>query len=270
MYAQQAEETASEQQEGAAGDDEVCELVNGFDVEIGDAESEDGFSGYYIHALKNNNGAGVLLLSDVYGYESSGIRDFVYRLGCVGYNVLVPDLFRGEPWDEQTPPTGEAYERWRSTHTPERIAEDIDVSIAYLRNLLEDPDEESSSPPSSPHKYAVVGFCIGGGQTIQTVARQPTTFATAVSFYGTRIDPEVAQSIQVPLLLITGDSDPKSSVEVVKELERRVAGSKAIVYTGRGHGFVHQPDTLEDDEAAEDAFTKMRLWLKAHLLAHAS
>lgn len=92
MHAQ-AEETT---EEGALADDDVCELVSGFDVEIsGDAE-DDGFSGYFIKALKNNNGAGVLLLSDVYGYESSGIRDFVYRLACVGFKyaslTLIPLL----------------------------------------------------------------------------------------------------------------------------------------------------------------------------------
>nr|PNR40675.1 hypothetical protein PHYPA_018078 [Physcomitrium patens] len=69
----------------AVDDDEVCELVNDLDVELGD--EEEGFSGYYIQALKNNNGAGVLLLSDVYGHESSGIRDSVYRLACFGYNI---------------------------------------------------------------------------------------------------------------------------------------------------------------------------------------
>ena len=72
-------------------DDEVCELVNGFDVELGN--EEDGFSGYYTQALKNNNGAGVLLLSDVYGYESSGIRDFVYRLACFGYKYGLSPFF---------------------------------------------------------------------------------------------------------------------------------------------------------------------------------
>lgn len=181
--------------------------------------------------------------------------------------MLVPDLFRGDSWDEQIPPTGEAFESWRSSHTPERIAKDIDVSTAYLRKVLED-----QALPNRTPKYAVVGFCIGGGQAIQTVARQSSdsTFATAVSFYGTRIDPALADSIQVPLLLITGDRDAKSPVDVVKKLESHVEGSKAIVYPGRGHGFAHQPDSLEDDEAAEAAFTDMRLWLKAHLLTPSS
>lgn len=75
----------------AVDDDEVCELVNDLDVELGD--EEEGFSGYYIQALKNNNGAGVLLLSDVYGHESSGIRDSVYRLACFGYKYDLAPIF---------------------------------------------------------------------------------------------------------------------------------------------------------------------------------
>jgi carboxymethylenebutenolidase len=238
--------------------------VNGFDVDLGD--EEDGFSGYYIQALKNNNGAGVLLLSDVYGYESSGIRDFVYRLACFGYNVLVPDLFRGEPWDEDTPPKGEEFERWRSTHI-ETMAKDIDISTAWLKKVVEEASKDS--------KYAVIGFCIGGGQAIKTAARQssnPDTdiFATAVSFYGSRNILDSADSVKVPLLLITGESDSFSPPDVNKQLESLVEGSKAIVYPGRGHGFVHSPDSLEDDEAAEEAFTAMRRWLKDHLLTHSS
>lgn len=179
--------------------------------------------------------------------------------------MLIPDLFRGDPWGEMFTPSGEDYENWRKQHTPERIAKDIDVSTAYLKKLLEG-DEESSS--QNPPKYAIVGFCIGGGQTLQTVARQsPTIFATAVSFYGTRIEPDsLAPAIKVPLLLITGDSDPAAPVNVVKEFESRVPGSKAIVYPGRGHAFAHRPDSIEDDEAAEAAFNDMRLWLKSHLL----
>ncbi|KAG0553375.1 hypothetical protein KC19_12G006500 [Ceratodon purpureus] len=261
VYAQ-AEETT----EQGAVDDEVCELVNGFDVELGD--EEDGFSGYYIQALKNNNGAGVLLLSDVYGYESSGIRDFVYRLACFGYNVLIPDLYRGEPWDQDTPPKGEQFESWRSSHI-ETMAKDIDISTAWLKRVVEDQE------PNRNSKYAIIGFCIGGGQALQTVARQSSNpdlniFATAVSFYGTRSILDAADSIKVPLLLISGESDPLSPPDMNKELESLVAGSKAIVYPGRGHGFVHRPDSLEDDEAAEEAFTAMRRWLKDHLLTPSS
>ena len=183
-------------------------------------------------------------------------------------SVLIPDLFRGEPWDQNTPPKGEKFESWRSTHIA-TMAKDIDISTAWLTQVLEEQE------PNRNSKYAVIGFCIGGGQAIQTVARQSSNphsdiFATAVSFYGTRNILDSADGIKVPLLLITGESDPLSPPHVNIQLESLVEGSKAVVFPGRGHGFVHRPDSLEDDEAAEEAFTAMRRWLKDHLLTSSS
>ncbi len=43
----------------------------------------------------------------------------------------------------------------------------------------------------------------------------------------------------MPLLLITGDKDPSSPVDVVRQGESQAKGAKARAYEGRGHGFVH-------------------------------
>jgi carboxymethylenebutenolidase len=78
-----AQTEQSTEQGSTTADDEVCELVNGTDVELG--EGSESFQAYFIQAIKNNNGAGVLLLTDVYGHQHSATRDFVYRLACFGY-----------------------------------------------------------------------------------------------------------------------------------------------------------------------------------------
>ncbi|BAS94145.1 Os05g0429500, partial [Oryza sativa Japonica Group] len=44
-----------------------------------------GVRAYLLKAVKNNNGTGVLLLSDVFGFEDSATRDFAYRVACHGY-----------------------------------------------------------------------------------------------------------------------------------------------------------------------------------------
>jgi carboxymethylenebutenolidase len=77
----------SQQQAEVAGstvdDDEACELVSGSDLVIG--EGDDSVSAYLFKAVKNNNGTGVLLLSDIFGFEDSATRDFAYRVACNGY-----------------------------------------------------------------------------------------------------------------------------------------------------------------------------------------
>lgn len=64
-------------------DEEACELVNGTEVSV------DGVEGYLLTAVKNNNGTGLLLLSDVFGFQDSATRDFAYRVACNGYKYQI-------------------------------------------------------------------------------------------------------------------------------------------------------------------------------------
>ena len=64
-------------------DDEACELVSGLEISIG--EGDDSINAYLLKAMKNNNGTGILLLSDIFGFEDSSTRDFAYRVSCNGY-----------------------------------------------------------------------------------------------------------------------------------------------------------------------------------------
>lgn len=63
--------------------DEACELVNGTELTIGD--DENGIRAYLCTAVKNNNATGILLLSDIFGFEDDATRDFAYRVACNGY-----------------------------------------------------------------------------------------------------------------------------------------------------------------------------------------
>ena len=67
--------------------DEACELVNGVELSLG--EGTDSINAYLCTAVKNNNGTGVLLLSDIFGFEDSATRDFAYRVACNGYKYVL-------------------------------------------------------------------------------------------------------------------------------------------------------------------------------------
>lgn len=67
-------------------DDEACELVSGFELNLG--EGADSVRASLFKAVKNNNETGVLLLSDVFGFEDSATRDFAYRVACNGYKYV--------------------------------------------------------------------------------------------------------------------------------------------------------------------------------------
>lgn len=238
-------------------DAEACELVNGSELQLG--EGSDTIHAHFFKAVKNNNGVGILLLSDIFGFEDSSTKDFAYRVACNGYNVLVPDLFRGDPWSRDR---AEALlQQWIAKQDRSRMAKDIATSTKWLA------DEFTAAGDSK--KLGIIGFCYGGGRVIEVLARdQNSTFGTGVSFYGTRMDQSAALDVKVSVLFVTGDNDPLCPVDIVNELEKKIGkDSKVVVFKGRGHGFVHRPESLEEDEDAEAAFAIMRNWLHHHLLS---
>ncbi|GJN14482.1 hypothetical protein PR202_gb01317 [Eleusine coracana subsp. coracana] len=240
-------------------DDEACELVRGADLVIG--EGDDSVRAYLFEAVKNNNGTGILLLSDIFGFEDSATRDFAYRVACNGYNVLVPDLFRGNPWRKSLPAEAEGFEQWLSGHAPARVSGDVDACTRWL--------VEEFTAAGDSKKLGVIGFCYGGGRLVETLARDAgkNAFSAGVCFYGSRMDASLGDRIAAPVLFVCGDGDALCPVETVRELERRARGAKAVVYAGRGHAFAHRPRSEEEDADAEDAFNAMRSWMHDHLLA---
>ncbi|CAI5517035.1 unnamed protein product [Closterium sp. Naga37s-1] len=286
----------------AEADDETCEIVHGRDLMLGgdegpsDASSttsaaiaaaahglggdREAFRAHLVEPIKNKNGSGVVLLSDVMGLDDADTKMFAYRLACFGYSVLIPDLFRGQPWEASRPK--EEYDSWRESLNATQLSIDIDTAARYLAASISLP------APVSPGngRIALLGFCFGGGRLIEALARDGSSgsdgdgltaelFSTGVFFYGTRFDPAIAGSIRVPLLLVAGDSDSLCTVETLQEVARRVKGGagpgKEVevvtrVYAGRGHAFAHRPKSMEEDEDAEDAFHATRHWLHEHLL----
>ncbi|XP_009603635.1 uncharacterized protein [Nicotiana tomentosiformis] len=237
-------------------EDEACELVNGVELSIGDGV--DSIDAYLCNAVKNNNGTGILLLSDIFGYEDSFTRDFAYRVACNGYNVLVPDLFRGNPWGKDQPQA--SFEQWRGSLDKQRVVRDILTSTKWMVNEF--------VAAGISKKLGIIGFCFGGGLLIDILAQdQGSQFGVGISFYGTRTDVSVASKIKVPLLLIAGDNDSLCPVNVLKEIEKNANGCRMVVFEGRGHGFAHRPQSLDDDKDAEEAFLMMRNWLHDGLVS---
>ncbi|KAK7322394.1 hypothetical protein VNO77_25773 [Canavalia gladiata] len=236
--------------------DEACELVSGVELSLG--EDDDNIRAYLFKAVKNNNGTGILLLSDIFGFEDSFTREFAYRVACNGYNILVPDLFRGNPWTKNKPKT--VFEQWIARQNPERIAEDITRWTKWL------VDEFMAAGISK--KLGIIGFCFGGGQVLKVLAQdQGACFGTGISFYGTRMDTLAASEIKAPVLFILGDNDPLCDVYEIENIRKKIdRDSKVVIFPGRGHGFAHRPESPEEDVDAEQAFVIMRDWLYDHLV----
>lgn len=95
------------------------------DLESGAVQRSDVYTVYTKKALRPWDGPHadraetnvVVILSDVFGWGDSFTRSAADQVADVtDAIVLVPDMFRKNPWNNEQPP--ENYEAWRKTHDP--------------------------------------------------------------------------------------------------------------------------------------------------------
>ena len=202
-------------------------------------------------ALPNTPGPhpGVLLIHEWWGLNE-GITILADALAAEGYVVFAPDAYRGE--------VTAVFPRalYLRLSTPEeQVFADVDSGLAYLRNL-ESVDTE---------RVASMGFCFGGGQSLQLGLRQSENLAMTIMYYGAVItEPELLRPLveAQPVLGIFAEEDQQILPTDVLEFEAALTSlgveNQITIYPEVGHGFINeenfnQPGTPGD--AWEEAIT---------------
>jgi len=104
-----------------------------------------------------------------------------------GVAVLAPDLFRGNPWDEDKfggDTQSVQYETWRSQHyVAARVLTDIADAALFLRTKSVVPQKTGVATEGSPDdvrmyasvnhvRICAIGFCLGGGRLLEAIATE--------------------------------------------------------------------------------------------------
>ncbi|XP_077994001.1 carboxymethylenebutenolidase homolog [Glandiceps talaboti] len=245
------------------GDTRDDYIANGTDIVI-----NANLSAYLVEPVGSCVGA-VIVIHDIYGYELGATRLIADELATHGYTAIMPDLFRGNPW------TGEGdFAEWRSSHPQERVDQDVDVTLEYLRVELEQ------------RNIGVIGFCWGGKQVALASGPSAERVQVGVGFYGVGITSDEALAMKAPTMLIFAQNDtviPLDAVHVVENAlqdENRLLDSPSAddaklngpaayvkVFEDVGHGFVHRADRSDSVAAAlaEEAKEDMYTWLERYL-----
>jgi carboxymethylenebutenolidase len=171
-----------------------------------------------------------------------GIRplfdDLCRRLATHGYAVCCPEPFARAP-------------------AVVREADATDARMAFLPELNDDEqlaDLAVAADHLAREPCAVLGFCMGGMQTLKAAATG--RFARAVPFYGMIRLPDAwrgghlrdaldTAAAVCPTLAIFGDADPftpHDDIEALRHAWRDRPDCELVVYADAEHGFVHAPD----------------------------
>ncbi len=150
-----------EDQQGEDVDDEEGFYTNILDRDYGDY-GDFSMTGAELSAQEVK---GVLLLSDVHGPFTSDTKMLAEKIAfeCQPVVVFAPDLFRGNPWKEDSKTglndKGETYEEWRACHPDQRVSVDIRAAAAALREQY------------GVSSISLFGQCFGGGRALEATAR---------------------------------------------------------------------------------------------------
>jgi carboxymethylenebutenolidase len=163
-------------------------------------------------------------------HEWWGLVDWVKQqaenLSAHGYVALAVDLYRGRSSMDPM----EAHELMRGL-PPDRGLRDLEAAFKYL----------ASRPDVNPAKIGSIGWCMGGGWSIQLAETEPRLAACVVNYGALPTSAEIIEKIKAPVLGNFGGQDRGITPDSVQAFAKAMrADHKVInvkVYPDAGHAF---------------------------------
>jgi carboxymethylenebutenolidase len=210
-------------------------------------------SGFLATPDKPGRYPGVIVIHEWWGLND-WVKEQTKRIADQGYVALAVDLYRGKT---ATDPN-EAHELMRGL-PQDRAVSDMQAAFAYLSTRKDVGDRIGS-----------VGWCMGGGYSLQLAIHQPRLAACVVNYGALPTDPNDIQQIVAPVLGNFGaedhgitPADVHAFEKSLKALGRRV---DIKIYDGAGHAFENSNNQAGyRPEAAADAWTRTITFLNKTL-----
>jgi carboxymethylenebutenolidase len=121
-------------------------------------------------------------------------------------------------------------------------------------------------------KIASLGWCFGGGQSLQLALNTEPEYplAATIIYYGNLVtDQESISKIKWPVLGIFGDQDQSISVNDVKNFEKIITSTgipnEIYIYEGVGHAFANPSGDNYAPKETVDAWQKTLAFLNKYI-----
>ncbi|MDX1498631.1 MAG: dienelactone hydrolase family protein [Woeseiaceae bacterium] len=192
----------------------------------------------------------ILVIHEWWGLNDN-VRTMSERLAGEGYIVLAVDLYGGKTADSP----GAARELMTTVVEKPTVAEE---NIRSAHDFL----TATAGAPA----VASLGWCFGGGWSLNAAALLGGELDAAVIYYGqVTADDEKLKPVEAEILGLFGAADRGISVDSVRAfeaaLERLDKPHEIHVYPGAGHAFANPTGNNYDAEAAADAWARTLAFL---------
>ena len=178
-------------------------------------------------------------------HEWWGLNDWVKeqasKLADEGYVTLAVDLYRGKV--AKTP--DEAHEIMRGV-PEDRAKRDLHAAFEFL----------ASQPNVKKDRIGSIGWCMGGGYSLDVALQEPTLAATVINYGHLATDMDALKKINAPILGLFGAQDrgiPPADVRKFGDTLDQMGKKIDIkIYDDAGHAF-ENPNNKDGYRAADAA-----------------
>lgn len=206
----------------------------------------------YLSLPEGRPRGGVVVIHEWWGLNRH-VRNWTDRLAADGYAALAVDLYGGVVATDRD---------GASAAVRGVVAEDALATLrAAHRFLVEDERIEAE-------RTGVVGWCFGGGWSLQLAIAEPELDA-AVVYYGRLVDDvETLGRIRAPVLGVFGTEDRGIPVEGVlgfADAMKRAGREFELRMYDAEHAFANPSSARYDAEHAAEAWVEVRTFFREHL-----
>ncbi len=207
---------------------------------------DDTVTGYLVSPDSPGRHPGVIVIHEWWGLND-WVKEQAQRFAQQGYVALAVDLYRGKA----TASRDEAHELMRGM-PQDRAVRDMKAAFDYL----------ASRPDVNKEKIGSVGWCMGGGLSLQLAVHEPRLAACIVNYGPMPTEPGDIQMINAPVLGIFGAEDRGIPPDAVRAFEKAMQSANKVIsvkiYDGAGHAF-ENPNNKDGyrQDAAVDAWARM-------------
>lgn len=197
---------------------------------------------------------GIIVIHEWWGLNDN-IRSMADQLAGEGYAALAVDLYGGQT--AKTP--DDAMQLMSGVFKdPDAAKDNIKQAYAYLHDREHAP------------RIGVIGWCFGGGWSLQTALLFPDQINAAVMYYGKPVDDVKALStLRMPLMGFFGEQDRGIIVQDVQAFQQALkqAGVNAEIheYPDAGHAFANPSGDRYRPAAAADAWKRTQAFFARYL-----
>ncbi len=211
--------------------------------------------GYLARPPRGVKGApGLIVIHEWWGLNDN-VRAMADQLAGAGYVALAVDLYGGEAASD---PEQARAQMQRAMGKVAALEDNLRQAFRYLETQ------------QGADKIGSIGWCFGGGWSLNAALLLPGQLDAAVIYYGRLVtEPARLSALTAPILGLFGAQDQGIPVAAVHEFE---AALKALgkpaeihIYPDAGHAFANPSGTRYQREAADDAWGKTLAFLAQHL-----